>query len=51
MSLLTALIVKNSHIYTLIYIIFLKNVQKKSLKVFLIPNFDLSEKIREAVTK
>ena len=47
MSLLTAPIVKNSHILTGIYLIFLKSV----LESFEIPNLDLSEKILEAVIK
>ena len=34
MSLLTAPIVKNSHIYTRIYFIFLKKCPKTNLKVF-----------------
>ena len=49
-SLLIAPIVKNSHISTRIYFIFLKNVLKPTWKS-LIPNFDLSEKITKAVTK
>ena len=49
MSLLTALIVKNSHIDAGIYFIFLKNVVK--LKSHSIPNFNLSEKIAKAVKK
>ena len=50
MSLLTAPIVKNSHIQAKTYFIFLKVCPKK-LESTLIPNFDLSKKIGKAVTK
>ena len=50
MFLLTAPIVKNSHILTGIYFIFLKNVLDQ-LKSLLIPNLDLSEKIGKVVIK
>ena len=48
--LVTAPIVKNSHILTGIYFIFLKNVLDQ-LKSLLIPNLDLSEKIDKVVIK
>ena len=50
MSLLTALIVKNGHIFTGTYFIFLKNVLKQTRKSFN-TKFNISEKIREPVTK
>ena len=47
--------VKNSHIWGRIYFIFLQHVLKQTFLIpnynFLIPNFDLSEKIGKAVTK
>ena len=49
MSLLRAKFVKKNHILAKIYFTFLKNVLNK-LGILLIPNFDLSEKIRETVT-
>ena len=50
MPLLTPEFVKNSHVWTRIYFIFLKNVLKK-LEVLLIPNFDLSANIGKVVAK
>ena len=49
MPLLAALIVKNSHILSGIYFIFLKNVLEQMWKAFNIPNLDLSEKIGKVV--
>ena len=52
MSLLIAPIVKNSHIWARIYFIFFKkNILKQTWKFFLIPNFNLSEKIGKAISK
>ena len=51
MSLLTALIVKNSHILAGIYFLFLKKRPRPNLKGILIPNMELSEKISKLVTK
>ena len=48
MSLLTVKFVKSSHLYARIYFIFLKNVLSKP-EILLIPNFDLTKKIRKAV--
>ena len=45
MSLLTAFIVKNSHILAGIYFIFLKNGLTLKLERLLMPNLDISEKI------
>ena len=49
-SLLTAPIVKHSHIYARIYFI-LQKLSSNKLESLLITNFDLSEKIRKVVTK
>ena len=49
MSLLTALIVKNSHILAGLYFIFLKNVLYQTW--LLIPNLEVSEKIQKRVIK
>ena len=47
-SLLTDLIVKDSHIFARIYLIFLKHVWRKLERVS-VPDLHLSEKIRKAV--
>ena len=51
LSLLTALVVKNSHVLAEIYFVFLKNVQTIKLEWLSISNLDLSEKIGKAVIK
>ena len=51
MSLLTALIVKNSHILAGMYFIFLKTCPRPNLKRLSIQNLDLSEKIGKVVIK
>ena len=48
-SLLAALIIKNSPIFARVYFIFLKIVLKQTLKSFE-PKTDLSEKGRKAIT-
>ena len=50
MFLLTAKVVKTSHIWARTYFNFVKNVKNK-LETLLIPNFNLSEKIVKAVMK
>ena len=50
MSLLTALIVKNSYILAGIYYVFLKNVLYQTWRLS-IPNLDLSQKIGKEVIK
>ena len=50
MSLLTLKFVKNSLIQATIDFIFLENILNK-LEIVLIPNFDLSKKIRTAFVK
>ena len=50
MYLLTAPIVKNSHILARKYFTFLKKSQNKTERL-LIPNSNLSEKVRKAFTK
>ena len=51
MCLLVAPIVKETHIYARIYFIFLKKRPKLKFNSFLIPKFDLTEKIKKGVTK
>ena len=51
MSLLTALIDKNSHILAEIYFIFLKKAAWTKLERLSIPNLDLNEKIGQVVIK
>ena len=47
MSLLTASVVKNSHILAGIYFIFLEKTSYTKLEKFSIPNLDFSQKIRK----
>ena len=49
MFLLTVKLVEKGHITARIFFIFLKNVLKQ--EIFLIPNFNLSEKIGKPATK
>ena len=51
MFLLTALIVKNSHVMAEIYYIFLKKRLSPTLQGFSIPSLDIIEKIEKVVIK
>ena len=51
MSLLKDKCVRSIHISAIFCFIFLKNSLKKTLKFFLIPNFDLSGKIGKVIIK
>ena len=51
MSLLTSLIVKNSHTLARIYFVFLTKRPRSNLKSFGYTNLDLSEEIQEIVIK
>ena len=51
MSLLTAIIVENSHILAAIYYIFLKKMSQTKFERLSIPNLDLNEKIEKVFIK
>ena len=51
MSLLTALIAKNSHTLAVVYFIFIKTTSYTKLEKLSMPNLDLSEKTGKAFIK